>query len=430
MLRDKSSVAANVHRSLAQRFRITRIYMVTGLAFLGPAWFSLIRASEAITQGQWHDPSLLAAIHLFVVGYALTVVHGAILQIVPVVFQGRLHSIRLGYIQYVFMVLGSFSFPVGFLTKQWNIVAAGGISVLVAFLLLFWNLVQTARTLKKRTEALGTMVTFLFLLATAILGIGMALGYPLVGRATLPLHMVIGITGWFTTLVVVLSPRLMSFFVSSHYKKLRRSRPEFLLLIGMLAVVAGMALRADGTVTSAATGMLVTGWILYFAGYLQVLIHLYRHFRNRRRKDVEWVLKWIVIGLYGGLPVLATWAVVSSGFGSRWSFAIMLLFIFGFLQWGIAGYMAKILPFLRRAGRVSHGAAPNTDQVSGKRLPSVQDMLPQTPTVTALLGFAIAAILLTVGVLTGLGTLTVAGAIMGTVAWALYATAMVVMYRR
>jgi len=438
---DKPLIADDVHRDLSRRFRMTRIHMVTGLAFLGPAWLSLIHAAEAITRGEWHHPSLLAAIHLFVVGYASNVVCGAILQIVPVVFQGRLYSIRLAYIQFVFMVLGSFSIPVGFLAKQWQIVTAGGTSVLIAFVLLFWNLGQTARTLKKRTEALGVMATFVFLFVTVLLGLGMASGNPPIDRVTLPVHIVIGVTGWFTTLILVLSPRLISFFVSSHSKKLRRSRPEFLLLAGISLVAIGFVLRVEGTVASLAMVMFLGGWILYFTGYLQLLINLYRHFRNRRRKEVEWTLKWIVGGLYGGILVLGVWAIVFTGFVQKWMLAssslmdritlsVTLLVIFGFLQWMIGAYMAKIMPFLRRMGRYSHGSAPETDQARKIRPPGVWDMLPRTPIVLALLGFAIGVVSLTAGVLIGQESLTLTGATTGTAAWVLYTAAMVVMYGR
>ncbi|AQS55775.1 hypothetical protein [Novibacillus thermophilus] len=430
MSEKKPSIATAVQQHLAQRFRITRVYMLTGLVFLGPAWISLIHASVAISQNEWHHPSFLAAIHLFVVGFALTVVYGAIVQIVPVVFQGRLYSIRLGYVQYMFTVLGACSFPVGFLAEKWNVVAAGGCLVLVSFVLLCWNLGQSIRTLKKRTEALGITATFLFLLITVILGIGMSLGASLGNRSAWSIHIIVGVTGWFTTLILALTPRLMSFFVSSHYKKLRHSKPEFLFLGGMLAVVAGTALKDEGMGVSVAVGLSVGGWIVYGWGYFQLLMNLYIHFRRRRRQDVEWILNWIVAGLYGGFPVLGIWAIASSRLGDRWTLAVMMVLIFGFLQWCIAAYMAKIMPFLRRAGRYPHGTAPETDRGSRKRPPAIRDMIPKTPTVTALLGYATGAIFLLTGVLIGQAAFTLAGAIVGTVAWILYVAAMVIMYQR
>src|SRR5690606_35188737 len=100
----------------------------------------------------------------------------------------------------------------------------------------------------------------------------------------------------------------------------------------------------------------MAGWILYWIGYAEVLVDLYRHFRERRRQEVEWVLKWILGGVYGGWPVVAAWAFVSNGSDAAWMAAILFLSLFGFLQWNIAAYMAKIMPFLRWMGRYGHRA--------------------------------------------------------------------------
>lgn len=420
---------------LTPRLRLTRVHMVTGLIFLGPAWWCLVGAANAIARGTWSDPFLLAAVHLFVVGYALTTVQGALLQITPVAFQGRLYSIRLGYIQYVLMVLGTAAFPAGFLSGRWTVAAAGGLLVLAAYGLLLWNLAQTAGTLKKRAEALVLAPVFLFLPVTVLLGLGMAVGWPPPGPANLPVHMVIGVTGWFTTLILVLSPRLMSVFVSSRYPGLRRSGPAYLLFIGAALAGAGTALTAGtappaGKPAAPAMAVSAAGWLLYLGAYLFVLGDLCRHFRERRRPEVEWVLKWVLAGLYGGWPVMTIWALVSGTPGGRRPLAAMLLSIFGFLQWTIAGYMAKILPFLRWMGRYGHGLVPVAARTPGQRLTGVREMMPRTSTVAALVGFAAGAVLLAWGALTARGGAALSGAVMGSAAWLLYVGGMAVMYRR
>jgi hypothetical protein len=409
---------------LSSRFRITRVYMLTGLGFLGASWFFMIRSAEALSQGRWLDPSLLAAVHLFVIGYAMIVVQGAMLQIVPVAFQGRLYSIRLGYVQYALIVLGAAAFPPGFLADRWTIVASGGVLVLLSTVLLLWNVGQTFRTLKKRSEALLVITAFLFFLITALLGVAMSLHRFPAGERTLPLHMVSGITGWFTTLILLLTPRLMAFFVSSRYKGLRRIGPGIRVLAGMATVLAGEALKAEGI--TAAAGVSMAGWILYWIGYAEVLVDLYRHFRERRRKEVEWVLKWILGGVYGGWPVVAAWAFVSNGSDAAWMAAILFLSLFGFLQWNIAAYMAKIMPFLRWMGRYGHRAVKSP---SG-RLPALDEMMPRGLTGASLTGFAAGALLLAWGTALGQSALTFSGALLGTAAWALYGWAMAVMYRR
>ncbi|CAB3395188.1 hypothetical protein [Kyrpidia spormannii] len=313
---------AGASEGLGPRFRITRVYMITGLVFLGATWALLVAAAPAIAQGAWADSFPLAAIHLFVVGYALTTVHGALLQITPVAFQGRLYSIRLGYIEYVLMVLGAVAIPLGFLCRLWMITAIGGLFVLGAFALLLWNLGCTARTLKKRGEAFRSAWVFIFLLAVLILGVGMALGVPLLGRASLLLHMVAGVTGWFTTLILILSPRLIRVLVSSRHPGLERRGPELGLMAGTLLIAIGVSLVLApgpgagmglwGVAGSLSVGI---GWVLYLVAYGLLLFHLFQHLRYRRRRDLEWVIPWIAAGLAAGWPVTLAWG--GGGVGSH-----------------------------------------------------------------------------------------------------------------
>lgn len=398
--------------------------MLTGLWFLGASWFFMIRSAEALSRGRWLDFSLLAAVHLFVIGYAMVVVQGAMLQIMPVAFRGRLYSIRLGYVQYALIVFGAAAFPVGFLVNRWSIVAVGGISVLLSTGLLLWNLGQTLRTLKRKTEALLIITAFLFFLITALLGLAMSLHQFPAGEQTLFLHMVSGIFGWFTTLIILLTPRLMGFFISSRYKGLRKSGPGLLVLTGMATVLLGEILGAGGKVGASAVS--ITGWVLYLIGYSYVLVDLYRHFRDRRRREVEWVLKWILVGVYGGWPVVAAWAVAPRHFDGPWMASLLMFSLFGFLQWNIAAYMAKILPFLRWMGRYHHQVAKG----SSGRFPGVDEMMPRNLTAASLAGFAAGAVLMTLGTGWGQDALTFPGAVLGMTAWILYILAVAVMYRR
>ncbi|MCL6575234.1 hypothetical protein [Kyrpidia sp.] len=434
---------AGASEGLGPRFRITRVYMITGLVFLGATWALLVAAAPAIAQGAWADSFPLAAIHLFVVGYALTTVHGALLQITPVAFQGRLYSIRLGYIEYVLMVLGAVAIPLGFLCRLWMITAIGGLFVLGAFALLLWNLGCTARTLKKRGEALRSAWVFIFLLAVLILGVGMALGVPLLGRASLLLHMVAGVTGWFTTLILILSPRLIRLFVSSRHPGLERRGPELGLMAGTLLIAIGVSLVLApgpgagmglwGVAGSLSVGI---GWVLYLVAYGLLLFHLFQHLRYRRRRDLEWVIPWIAAGLAAGWPVTLAWGAVALGAEASGRtvgpafMGMMLLVVFGFLGWVIAAYMAKILPFLRWMSKYGHGLAPATRRAPGERLVGVRDMMPQVPTGVALLGFAGGAVLLAAGSWSGREELAWIGAVVGVLAWLVYAGAMWAVYRR
>ena len=54
--------------------------MLTGFGSLGACWVFMIRAAECLARAGGFDPSLLAAIHLFVIGYGMIVVHRVMLN--------------------------------------------------------------------------------------------------------------------------------------------------------------------------------------------------------------------------------------------------------------------------------------------------------------------------------------------------------------
>src|SRR5690606_39893533 len=113
-----------------------------------------------------------------------------------------------------------------------------------------------------------------------LLGVSMSLGRFPAGEGTLPLHMMSGIVGWFTTLILLISPRLMGFFVSSRYKGLRKSGPGFLVLAGMAAVLAGEALKAGGRV-AVYGGLSAVGWLHFMISDTWVRVDMIRRIRSR-----------------------------------------------------------------------------------------------------------------------------------------------------
>src|SRR5690606_33022811 len=150
--------------------------------------------------------------------------------------------------QYALIVLGAVALPPGFRVDVWRFAPGGGPLLLLSPAILLWALGQTLRTSRKKGGALRLAGAFRFCCVTVLLGVSMSLGRFPAGEGTLPLHMMSGIVGWFTTLILLISPRLMGFFVSSRYKGLRKSGPGFLVLAGMAAVLAGEALKAGGRV--------------------------------------------------------------------------------------------------------------------------------------------------------------------------------------
>ncbi|MBE3595584.1 MAG: hypothetical protein IMW86_00895 [Hydrogenibacillus sp.] len=422
---------------LRARFRLTRVYMGTALVFMLSAWLVMITAARPLAQGQMWAPSILGATHFFVLGYVLMTIQGAIMQITPVVFQGRLYSISLGYVQYVLMVLGSAGMGTSFLLGWTGGLGIFGSLILLALLLLFWNLARTLQQVQKKRDALRVLGAGIFLLWTVLLGLSfVAHGFISATVQSLMMHVTSGVVGGFTTLIVLLSPRLMTFFVSSRHKSTERfiRRSEGLLYLGLIFILSSPILEAGASGANLGLGAWTVigrlGWVIYLAGYALVLYRLYRHVQGRRRPQMEWILAWILGGLFGGWPLLGLWALAGqNGFQPPYG-AGLLLFVFGYVQWMVAAYMAKIMPFLRWMSRFDPTINPAIREKPRVTLPSMRAVMPKGLTIASLLAFLLGASGLSAGHLLAHATLAAIGALLGSLGSVCLILAVAIMYRR
>lgn len=434
------------HPVLRARFMLTRVYMWTGMIFMVLSWIVLMIASSELGKGGILHPYVLSSVHFFVVGTVLMTIQGAIMQITPVVFQGTLYSIPLGYAQYALLLLGSIGLGGSFFVYWLPGLVISGLLVLLSILILFWNIGKSMRSLKKRADALRVMIIGLFLLWTLVLGIFFVSGW---GPSPTPNflwnHLESGLVGTFTTLILMLTPRLMNFFISSHYKSTQgmRTTSEGLLYGGLLLLIVGplivksLPLSASHAFPILDALPIWAGWLLYWIGYGLILFRLIQHIRMRRRKEMEWIFHWIIGGLIGGWILLFFWAMSSalmtagfSRYPEGWPGALLLVVLFGYIQWTVAAYMAKIMPFLRWMSRFDPTINPAIRQKPRRNPPNMRTVMPRGLTRTALLAFFAGSLLLGAGMLRTLEAWTFLGSIIGALGALLYMLSMVIMYRR
>lgn len=431
---------------LRARFMLTRVYMWTGIIFMVLCWSVLVIASPELGKGGILHPYVLSAVHLFVVGTVLMTIQGAIMQITPVVFQGALYSIPLGYVQYAFLLIGSIGLGGSFFVYWLTGLKISGLLVLLSVLILFWNIGKSMRSLKKRDDAYRVLAIGLFLLWTLILGI-----FFVSGKVLAPVpdmlwnHLESGLVGTFTTLIMMLTPRLMNFFISSHYKSTQgmRRMSEGLLYNGLLLLIIGPMIVSSFPLSAIQARPLLgvlpiwTGWLLYWIGYGLILLRLIRHVRMRRRKEMEWIFHWIIGGLIGGWILLFFWAVsrasmIAGGwrFPEGWSAALLFVFLFGYIQWTVAAYMAKIMPFLRWMSRFDPTINPAIRQKPRQKPPYMRSVMPRGLTRMAFLAFSAGSLLVGAGVFRTHGAWTFWGAVMGLLGALLFLLSIGLMYRR
>src|SRR5690606_31370310 len=171
------------------------------VSFLAAPWVLAI-GSASLDGGFYRDTAILAAVHLYALGWGTAVALGALQQMTAVVFATVLHSPRLAKAAFVVFILGLSGLITGFATlPQLGIarvaLAAAALGLPLGAVLALANVYLTLRN-GQPTERGNLIRPFvlsaggylvLALLAGAALAVNLATGWlGLAWRSTLALH--------------------------------------------------------------------------------------------------------------------------------------------------------------------------------------------------------------------------------------------------
>ncbi|MGH7972681.1 MAG: hypothetical protein ACREIC_28540, partial [Limisphaerales bacterium] len=151
-------------------------FVLIGCAALltGVVW---LVARPAILASYHYNQLVIAATHLFVLGWICSVVMGAMYQLVPVALETKLHSETLAWWQMLFHVAGFIGMVWMFYT--WNMKQVGHFgSVLALGVGLFvYNLIRTLRRVPRwNVTASAVTAALLWISLTVTAGLLLALG--------------------------------------------------------------------------------------------------------------------------------------------------------------------------------------------------------------------------------------------------------------
>lgn len=348
--------------------------MLTGLVALlfAVGW---IVARPAILAGYHYNQYVIAATHLVVLGFACTVVMGAMYQLVPVALETRLYSERLARWQFVIHVVsfigmvwmfnvwdmkqvGHFGSALAlgvalfvynmartlWRVPQWNVVATAIVAALAWFsLTVFVGLsLAAAKCAYESTEGLATTEGVRQLVG------GLRITAEVVSRfdaiSAMHAHAHLGVVGFFVMIIVGVSYRLVPMFTLTEVRSKRRAALSILLLnAGLAGSVVTILLRSEWKPVFAlvtVAGLACFGWEL--RAMLQV----------RKRAALDWGLKSFLVAAALLIPVCALALVLSWPRLPLTPFFGMLENVYGFLglfgvvTLAILGMLHKILPFL------------------------------------------------------------------------------------
>jgi hypothetical protein len=420
-LGERAGVRASITDS-APSVALPLAFVLTGLAALcfGMAW---IVARPAMLATYHYNHWVIAATHLFVLGWILTVVMGAVYQLVPVALETRLYSERLAWWQFAFHVVGFIGMVWMFRSSNMKHVGHFGSVLTFGVGLFVFNIVRTLRRAPNWNVTATAICAALFWICVAVAaGLSIAaakctyegataasaaapFGGLLRGLRSLAgfvghfdaisamhAHAHMGAVGCFTMLIVGVSYKLIPMFTLSEIQSTRRAALSVALLnVGLAGSFVTILTRSPWKLAFAFVGVLalaVYGWEL-----VAIL-------RARKRVALDWGVKSFLtaIALFFPLSILAvvlSWpGLPLNTFTGELENAYGFLGLIGVVTFAIIGMLYKIIPFLVWFARYS----PHIGRAS---VPALADLYSTRLQITGYWTYLVGLIVTSVGIITG-----------------------------
>jgi hypothetical protein len=312
------------------------------------------------------DTLTLSWVHIFLLGFVMMMIFGAMAQLVPVVLEVGHAAIDLYYVIYPLLFIGTILMGYGFSNVP-QVLPYGGIVVLISLLIFVFETFLTIKKVQKFNLVMTTVLianTFLFI--GLIFGIIMALGYAgtidINISSLLKAHIYLVLVGYVGITIMGMSLVLLPMFWLSHSFSWRP------VIIALWLLSFGVVFVTIST--------LINSTIIEYFGYLLSLVasflyiyQIYIIYSTRVRIEKDIYLNSILIS-YSSL-------LISILLGIAYIFIksdILLITIgwvlfLGYVSFVIIGHLYKIVPFLVWFERFS-------PLVGKQKVPMLADIIP------------------------------------------------------
>lgn len=310
--------------------------------------FGLLALGVAVagSAGLWAP---LALLHVAVLGAFASIAMGALYQFVPVIGGSRLPWPSLGFVHAALHVVGTVALVWGFQTAWFSFVGFGGSVIGVGVLLQAANLLATLWGKKGTPPPRMAALALTWFIATVVAGIITAFAFAR-GRApgeAFALHPILGIAGFFGTLIAAVSHRLLRMFERVNDE---RFAPAATLAVALAALIALWNLRVGGYALVLAA--LVVVWSVARIGMQRNPAYQHETF------------------LYAALSAAGGLAAAVAAVLGAWPIAISSA-LWLFVGAAVVGYIQRIVPFIWwivRAQREGGKSVPVLGVMNASRL--------------------------------------------------------------
>ncbi|DAB27987.1 MAG: hypothetical protein A2513_02710 [Sulfurimonas sp. RIFOXYD12_FULL_33_39] len=346
------------------------------------------------------DAKVVSFVHLFLLGFIMMTIFGAMAQLVPVVLEVGHFGVELFYAIWPLLSIGTILMVTGFLNYP-MILPFGGVVVLIAIMIFVMEIFLTIKKVKKFNLVMSSvLISNMFLFFGIIFGLVMALGYAgminIDINSLLKSHVFLVIVGYIVITIMGLSMVLLPMFGLSHGFS---TKPlKIAITIVSLAVLS--------TVLSSFLDSKLFAYISYMLTALGLFIYFYfinTIYKTRARKEIDIYAKSLIFAYFSLIASLILAIIYLTLDYEPLLLSSGWLMFFGFFAFAITGHIYKIIPFLVWFERFS-------PLVGKQKVPMLADMLPKKSSSVQFIFGAIGVVVVAVALLLQDDTFIKAGA--------------------
>ena len=334
----------NLATEMAPPFILVAHYFIAGAIFYMIASFILpFYAGEL--NSFFLSPAIASLMHLYLLGFIMMIIFGAMYQLIPVVLEIPIFSKDFAYIQFYLFVIGVVIFSIALGVNGYiKMLPYGAIMMYISMLIFVANVFLTYKNIELWSiTAKYILVSNIFLLVGVSIGFYMALdliygfGADIVSLVTL--HISTTIVGYILMTIMGIGMILLPMFSLSHgFSDKSINVAFYMVIIGLLLFLVSVFTKI---MILKYLGIALVGVSIILGLYQMWLI-----FTTRIRKQNDFWAKNMIASFFSlifSLVVLG-FAIVLKSQTLFILFGFMLFF--GFFVFFIVGHIYKILPFL------------------------------------------------------------------------------------
>ncbi len=354
-----------ISKDFAPPLKLIAPFFKMGVTFYLIAIISLMFFNSRFA---YQEMQIAGWIHLFLLGFVMVIIFGAMAQLIPVVLEVGHAVVDLYYVILPLLAIGTAIMVFGFWIEPY-IISYGGVLVLTSMVIFALEAFATLKKAKIDTITVKTVaVSNTFLLFGIVTGFILALGLGGVVSVDvtniLKAHLYLVLGGFVLLTIMGISLTLIPMFSLAHGFSDRAIKIGFnLVSIGVLAVAIGSIFNI--------IALQYLGYLLTLIGVGFYIYQIYLIYLLRVRKELDIWAKSMIFGFSSLILSLILGIVYFlPNMSESWLHSSMWFFILGFIGFLINGHLYKIVPFLVWFERFS-------PLVGKERVPMLHEMYPK-----------------------------------------------------